>query len=39
MVEYALLLLLVALVAMTAVGLMGQEHSELWSEIDSSLDP
>jgi Flp pilus assembly pilin Flp len=37
MVEYALLVVLIAIVALTAVAFMGEEVSGLFSEIDSGL--
>jgi pilus assembly protein Flp/PilA len=37
MVEYALLVVLIAVVALTAVAFMGEEVSGLFSEIDSNL--
>jgi len=37
MVEYALLVVLIAIVALTAVAFMGEEVSDLFSEIDSNL--
>ena len=37
MVEYALLVVLIAIVALTAVAFMGEEVSSLYSEIDSGL--
>jgi pilus assembly protein Flp/PilA len=37
MVEYALLVVLIAIVALIAVSVMGQEVSGLYSEIDSGL--
>ena len=37
MVEYALLVVLIAVVALTAVAFMGGEVSGLYSEIDSGL--
>jgi Flp pilus assembly pilin Flp len=37
MVEYALLVVLIAIVALTAVAFMGGEVSTLFSEIDSNL--
>lgn len=37
LVEYALLVLLIALAALVAVQAMGAQHSELWSEIQSDL--
>ena len=37
MVEYGLLVVLIAIVALTAVAMMGEEVSNLYSEIDSGL--
>ena len=37
MVEYALLVILIAIVALVAVSAMGEEVSTLYSEIDSGL--
>ncbi len=37
MVEYALLVVLIAIVALIAVSFMGEETSELYSEINSGL--
>ena len=37
MVEYALLVVLISLVALTALAMMGEEVSTLYSEIDSNL--
>jgi len=37
MVEYALLVVLIAIVALTALAFMGEEVSTLFSEIDSGL--
>ena len=38
MVEYALLVALIAIVAIAALQVLGQQVSENFSEIDSSLD-
>jgi len=38
LIEYALLLLLIAIVALVAVAFAGEQNSELWSEVASSLD-
>lgn len=37
MVEYALLVVLISIVALTALAMMGEEVSNLYSEIDSGL--
>lgn len=37
MVEYALLVILIAIVALIAVSFMGQETSEMYSEIHSAV--
>ena len=37
MVEYALLVVLIAIVALTALAMMGEEVSHLFSDIDSGL--
>ena len=38
MVEYALLVVLIAIVALVAVSIAGQEVSETFSEVSSGLD-
>ena len=37
MVEYALLVVLISIVALTALAMMGEEVSNLYSDIDSGL--
>ncbi|REK10357.1 MAG: Flp family type IVb pilin [Actinobacteria bacterium] len=38
LIEYALLVILIAIVALSAVAFMGEETSTLYSEINSGLD-
>lgn len=38
LVEYGILILLIAIVALVAVAFAGEQNSRIWSEVASSLD-